>query len=191
MKEYYLFREYITPWDIKQYVYCPMIPWIIYHIGVNEPVTESMESGGKVDVEYKEAVAGKLKLPKPWRFELELVDRELGVRGKIDIVAGSKRLVVVEVKKYYRRRTEHFQAQLIVYALLVNRLLGPVWKAILVYGDRVRELLVDDKLLEEARRLVEKTWSVVGGDKPPIINQVLGKCATCWYRRYCVRASLV
>ncbi len=187
MKEYYLFKEYITPWDVKQYVYCPMIPWITHHVGVSEPVTESMESGGKVDVGYKEEIAGKLGLPKPWRFEVELVDHELGVRGKADIIAGSKRLIVVEVKRYYRKRIEHFQAQLIVYALLVNRLLGPVWKAVLVYGDKVRELLVDDRILGEARRLVEKTWSVLAGDKPPIVNQALGKCSTCWYRRYCIR----
>ena len=190
MKEYYLFKEYITPWDVKQYVYCPMIPWIIHHVGISEPVTESMEGGGKVDVEYKEEVARKLRLPRPWRFELELVDHELGVRGKVDIVAGSKRLVVVEVKRYYRRSIEHFQAQLIVYALMVNKLVGPVWKTILVYGDKVRELPVDDKVLEEARRLVEKTWNTLLGDRPPTVNQVAGKCATCWYRRYCPRARL-
>ena len=189
MKEYYLFKDYVTPWDVKQYVYCPMIPWIIHHLGVSEPATESMEEGS-VGVEYKEEIAKKLGLPRPWRFEVELIDDELGVRGKIDIIAGSRSLVIVEVKRYYRRRVEHFQAQLLVYALLANRLIGPVRKALLVVGDKVRELIVDKDLLAYAYKLVEKTWNSILDEKPPIVNQVSGKCATCWYRRYCLRVLL-
>ncbi len=185
LKAYYLYKHYVTPWDVKQYVYCPMIPWIVYHLGINEPPTESMVMGGEVDASYKEKIAEKLRLPKPWRIEVELEDNELGLHGKVDIIAGHRKLIVVEVKRYKRISVEHYQAQLLVYALLVAKKLGPVGKAILVYGDKVLEYSITNADILLARKLVEKTRRIIDNDKPPIVNQNQRKCNICWYRRYC------
>lgn len=185
MRAYYLYKDYITPWDVKQYVYCPLIPWITHHLGVSEPPTESMLLGGELDASHKEEIAGKLGLPKPWRIEVEVEDNELGLHGKVDIIAGRKRLIVVEVKRYERISIEHYKAQLLVYALLVTRRLGPVSKAILVYGDKAIEYPVTSEDLVIARKLVEKTIKTIDNEKPPITNQNPRKCRTCWYRKYC------
>lgn len=185
MKAYYLYKHYVTPWDVKQYTYCPVIPWIIHHLGVSEPPTESMTLGGEVDASYKEEVAGKLGLPKPWRIEVELEDHELRLHGRVDIIAGRRRLIVVEVKRYRRVSVEHYRAQLLAYTLLVARRLGPVVKTILVHGDKTIEYPVTGKDIDLAKKLVKKTVNVVEGEKPPITNQNPRKCSTCWYKRYC------
>ena len=59
--------EYVTAIDVKEYTYCPMIPWIMYNFDVTIPPTISMKYSS-IDVEEKEAIAKKLKLPKPWIF---------------------------------------------------------------------------------------------------------------------------
>ncbi len=185
LKVYYLHKEYITPWDIRQYTYCPLIPWIIHHLGITEPPTESMEIGGEVNAEQKQEIAKKLKLPKPWRIEVWLEDRKLGLHGKIDILAGTKRLIVVEVKKYTRKGIEHYKNQLLAYALLATRKIAPVTKAILVLGNKTIQYPITHQDLKQAEKLVQKTRKTITSEQPPTTNQNPNKCKTCWYKKYC------
>ncbi len=185
MKVYYLHKDYVTPWDIRQYTYCPVIPWIIHHLGITEPPTESMEIGGELNAEQKEEIARKLRLPKPWRIEVWLEDKELRLHGKIDILAGAKRLIVVEVKRYKRKGIEHYKNQLLAYALLATRQIAPVTKAILVLGEGQIQYPITLEDLKQIEKLVEKTRKTITSEQSPITNQNPNKCKTCWYKRYC------
>ncbi len=170
----------------KQYVYCPAIPWIIQTTGYREPPTPSMETG-KLDAAFKESIAKRLGLPKPWRIEIELQDGKLGLRGMVDIVAGQSPFKVVEVKRYYRRsgRERHFRAQLMVYALLVSRTLGPVDEAILVLGGKTSVYTVTREDLRSAEQIVEETRRILTREEPPKPFASEAKCNYCWYRRFC------
>lgn len=179
---------YVTPSDIKNYAYCPVIPWVEANLGVREPPTPSMESAlGAATASFKERVAGELRLPKPWRIEVPLSSSRLRLRGVVDVVAGERRLVVLEVKVFDRRlsRAGHFRAQLLAYALLVNETMGPVGEAILYLGGRVYRLHVGDRELEEARRMLEKARRAVESPEPPLVQQPEAKCRYCWHRRWC------
>ena len=176
---------YVTGWDVRQYTYCPVIPWVRANYGVEEPPTFSMSLGLEVGREVKEAVAKKLNLPKPWRFEVRVDDHVRGLSGTIDILAGSKWYAVVEVKAFKRRRYEHFTNQLIFYAYLVNSAVGPVRKAYLVLGDEVIEYIVDEHLLKRAAEVVRKVREVKTCLKHPSPHEG-GHCGYCWYRRYCL-----
>ena len=181
---YYESLAYITPTDVKDYHYCKAIPWLRARTGLHEPPTPSMEAG-VVDYSYKERVASQLGLPKPYRLEVRVVDKGLGVSGVIDVVAGSGRLRVVEVKAGVRRVGRHHTAQLKVYALLAQRNLGPVEEAILYTSRAVQRLRVTPRLLEEAARSVEATRRAVGSEDPPVVSQPAAKCRYCWYNRLC------
>ena len=89
----------VTGWDIRQYSFCPVIPWLRSNYGIEEPATYSMELGKDVSKEDMESLANELRLPKPWLFEVLIENYELGITGKVDLLGGSKWFVVVEVKR--------------------------------------------------------------------------------------------
>ncbi len=175
----------------KQYAYCPVIPWIMAAMGFSEPPTPSMESG-RLNAFQKEEIAAELRLPKPWRIEYEVVSSRLGLRGRVDIVAGGGPYIVVEVKRYARRvkRLGHFKAQLMVYALLVSDVLGPVREAILVVGRKPLVYTVTGGDLRRAARMVEETRRVLVSEEPPRTTARPEMCEYCWYRRLCPWRSL-
>jgi CRISPR-associated exonuclease Cas4 len=175
--------DYVTPLDVKQYVYCPVIPWLIRNLGVREVETFSMAEARKLRALKLQSVQ-RLGLEPPVRVEVPMRSPELRLRGVADIVSGSRRLVVVEVKAYPRRGYEHFKWQLLTYALLAERCLGPTKAAILVLGERARAWDVTLEALKAAEALVQKTIRAVESEKPPEAKPS-AKCASCWYRRYC------
>ena len=182
-------NEYVTSWDLKQYIYCPVIPWLKSNYLVEEPMSKSMELG-KLGIEEKELISNELELPKPIRFEVFIVSKKLRIAGVVDIIAGEKRLVVVEVKKYFRRKYEHFKTQLNFYAYLVTKELGPVTTAILKLGNEVIKYRVEAEEIKKTEELIKKVREVKQSPTPPITNQERSKCLNCWYRRYCIRANL-
>ena len=177
--------DYVTPLDVKQYAYCPVIPWLTRNFGLREAETFSMAEARKLKALKLQSVQ-LLGLEPPVRVEVPMRSPELRLRGVADIVSGSRRLVVVEVKAYPRREYEHFKWQLLAYALLAERCLGPTRAAVLVLGSRVRAWDTTLEALKAAEALVRKTIRAVESEKPPEAKPS-AKCASCWYRRYCPR----
>ena len=183
-QQYY--RGWISVSLVKQYSYCPAIPWINWRLNLYEDPSPSMETG-RMTAEEKEEIARRLGLPEPWRIEVRVSDAQLRLSGVIDVVAGRRRLTIVEVKRYPRRpsRSRHFRDQLMLYALLANNSLGPVREAILVLGSNAQRYRVTGEDLERARRLVEAARRVIESEEPPRPRMPPRKCRYCWYRRVC------
>jgi len=171
---------------VKEYAWCPLIPWLIYNTGFEPPETPSMERGVEESKAMSlEEAAERASLPQPRRFNVYVESRRLGVKGFIDVVAGSRRLVVAEVKAFRSKRWGHFRAQLMVYAALANSALGPVAEAVLVMGGDVKRFPVTDRDLAEARRLIDETRRVLASPEPPRVTQPEAKCFYCRYRKMC------
>ncbi len=181
----YSLRGTVTPTDVKDYVYCPVIPWLRRALGLVEPPTPSMEEGARVTADEKLAEAEALGLPGPHRVEVYLRSGVLPLEGVVDLVAGRKRLRVLEVKRVARPARHHL-AQLKAYALLVETSMGPVEEAILALknGGAVR-LRVTGETLKEAQSLVEAALEAVYSDEPPTASQPEAKCRYCFYRSLC------
>ncbi len=180
--------SYISVGELKEYAYCPVIPWIHKYLGFYTEPTESMSVAKDfMDSNFKEKVAEELKLPKPWRFEVPLKSKELGLRGTIDILAGKRRYIVVEVKYYKRKRSRirHFKLQLLAYALLVSKTLGSVKEAILYNGGDVIKVPVTQDVLDEVVRQISRLKRILKSEEPPKANQNPSKCLYCWYRHVC------
>jgi len=177
-------EPHVTPWLIKQYYYCPVIPWIIVNYGLTEPPTESMKQGAKLD---REIVISKLGYKGRTLCEVEVKSKKLPLRGKVDLVLeeGKGKYVIVEVKAFKDKRLLRHKMQLLTYTLLVEENLGSVRKAILLHGERKVEYQVTGEDLEQAVKAVNKLRRVIESENPPVITPNQRKCKSCWYRRYC------
>lgn len=173
---------------VKEMMWCPVIPWIIRNYGIEPPYTPSMMIGVEIQKRLDlEKVSEELGLPKPIKTSVYVEDKALGLHGVVDIVAGSRRLHVVEVKAFKRRvkHSKHFLTQLKVYAVMVYRTLGPVEKAHLYMDGVTHTIAIREQTFAEVKQVVEKLWRVVSSPEPPQITRVPGKCSYCRYRRFC------
>ncbi|RLG82961.1 MAG: hypothetical protein DRO39_08960, partial [Thermoprotei archaeon] len=85
-------RQLLAPTTVKEYCYCPAIPWIQWNYLVEPRPTPSMELGSEAKVPKLEEVAERVGLPKPRRYEVYVVDRVHGLAGKLDAVGGARSL---------------------------------------------------------------------------------------------------
>ncbi|MEM2575168.1 MAG: CRISPR-associated protein Cas4 [Sulfolobales archaeon] len=178
--------DYITSSDLKQYIYCPIIPWIMGNYLVEEPPTPSMDMG-KLGIDEKELIANELDLPKPIKYEVHIISKKLRATGIVDIIAGNRRLTVVEVKKFQRPFIKHYEIQLKFYAYLANTEIAPVHKAILIVGSKMFNYSVGLEEIKTIEELIKKVREIKNSPRPPTINAEPNKCLKCWYRRYCIR----
>ncbi|GAY26345.1 CRISPR-associated protein Cas4 [Desulfurococcaceae archaeon AG1] len=181
----------ISPSMLKQMDFCPAIPWMISKTGWIEPPTESMRSAKEeTDASYKERIASSLGLEKPYRIEICLRDRETGLSGCIDIAAGSKRITIVEAKRYRRRRSQHFRTQLLAYAYLANKQIAPVERAILVMEERVElDIPITREHIETIEKKIARLKQILDREDPPPVNRTPRECTPCQYRRICPLAA--
>lgn len=178
--------SYVTSGDVKDYAYCPVIVWVKSVLGVREPLSADMVLG--TSKPYRADVFERAGIPRPWTFEVPLRSRSLGVAGVVDLVGGSGRYEVAEIKAFRRRSHAHFTSQLMFYAYLTSVVLGPVARAHLVLGDRVKTYSVTDRALREVEGVVERVREIKESERPPATPYAgSGRCGLCWYRRYCPR----
>lgn len=147
---------YVSAIDVKEYVWCPVIPWLGSNVGIEAEPTPSMLMGSEVCRELRVKVIELLELPRPYRFEVFLEDRKEGLVGIIDVIAGSKSYVIVEVKAYKRYNYEHFEKQLMFYAYITTKVLGPTKEAYLVMGSKVRRYTVSEYELRLISKLIRR-----------------------------------
>lgn len=177
--------EPITPWMVKQYFYCPAIPWIVRNYGVVEPPTESMKEGKNLT--YEEKIRRLKKAGIKGRVELEtsLKSTKYNIQGKVDAIAREERkAVVVEIKAYKDRRVFRHKMQLLTYALLAQDNIGPVHQAILILGGKNLKYIISHEELETLKRVLERIRETILSEKPPRTVKS-EKCYSCWYSRVC------
>lgn len=173
----------LTPWDVKQYAYCPVIPWIAWNYGFREPETYSMVRG-REERRQRLLKLQEMGFTPPIRIDVQLYSQRFKLAGVADAITGGRRRTVVEVKAFKRKKYNHFRVQLMVYALLSEEVLGPTIRAALILGSRLKLWDVTLEALMETKRLVLKTRAAVESERPPR-TQLSGKCLSCWYRRFC------
>ncbi|MEB3691955.1 MAG: CRISPR-associated protein Cas4 [Caldisphaeraceae archaeon] len=170
--------------QIKNYSFCPVIPWIEATYNVHEPESNAMKEGKK---RVPSEIAQKIGLERPYIEEVMIVDKELGVKGKVDLISGKKRLKVLEVKSFKRsaETSTHFRDQLFVYSLLVQRQMGRVVVSYLYLGGDIISYDIGKYEIERALKLINDTKRVVLSEEPPKVRPDPRKCSYCWYRHMC------
>lgn len=172
---------------VKEYMYCPVIAWFKANGLFREEVTPSMELGSRANLE---SIAEEYNLPKPRLYETMLYDEELRLRGRPDIVAGSKWRVVVEVKVFDRpiEYSTHFREQARVYAFLAERVLGRVEKYAVIIGSEMHSWEYTYYDHEHVINLINEVRRCLSKPEPPEPTLCF-KCTYCFYRRLCPYAT--
>lgn len=171
---YTIVKPGVSPWLVKEYIYCPMIPWIISKYGVVEPPTESMIQGLEEKASKGEG-------------QVRLRSRRYGMTCIVDEVVVDKKgkPVIVEHKKFKPKKHLRYKMQLLAQVLIAQETLGPIRKAVLVMGGKKIEYTFTSDDLELVKRVIREVKAAIDSDKPPAINPDPRKCYSCWYKRFC------
>ncbi len=173
---------------VKQYAYCPMILWITRYLDYRGEPTPRMEAGrAKAIPEFKMEIARRLGLPKPYRAEYMVEYGLIRLSDVVDLIAGEKRLTVLEVKVYRRNKEwlNRLKVQLLTYAYIVEKTIGPIQEAVLYNGGDVERIRPTQSHYNWIERIVNSLSRLLGEETPPLTRQNPRKCGYCEYRRLC------
>jgi len=189
-------ENYVTPIHVRDYLFCPSIFYYKHVVGVNEPVTDSMEEGlrdyaGDVErwEERKTLLSKKRIHVDRMLFNLALASQRYRVRGVVDTVYWiNNRLHVLEIKVSESEKLfpDHLY-QTAVYALMVEEeFREPVYKIVIFYKKSGRwfERRFTGQLRQYTVKLVEKIHGVLEHGYMPEYRWTR-KCMSCFYRKLC------
>lgn len=151
---------------MKQYAYCPVIPWLQANLGVAEPPTDSMRIG-------REDQEGGIRVSSA--RGATVVDRVKEESGHV---------VLVERKSYVSRNYSRYVEQALASYLVAREKIPRIRRIRIEAPRKVMEIDVSGYLLEEIESLVAVIERKISSEKPPRPGDS-GKCFSCWYKRFC------
>lgn len=184
----------LTVTDLKQWAYCPRIPYYRHVMPVEISRTYKMERGRDVEasVQAMEKRRGfrRYGLERgERRFGVWLHSATLGLSGKLDllIITGDA-CYPVDFKDTERGVRYNHRVQLAAYALLVEESLARSVPLAFVYLVPSRQLVtvpVGAKEREAVTRAVVEMRQVIEQEKMPGPTPVRARCTACEFRNYC------
>lgn len=189
-------EELLEVTDIKQYVYCPRIPFYHYCLPTIRPTTYGMEAGKRAHVveqgrEERRSLRNYGLQSGERSFEVLLRSERLGLVGKLDMAVrleSGEEAVVVDYKLSRGVAGMHFRAQLATYALLVEEIWGvPVRRAFLYHipERRAEEVVMSVALRRRVTQAALAIRRMVASEEMPSPPTNRGRCTTCEFRRFC------
>lgn len=168
--------ELINISDINQYLYCPRRYWYLKFYDTQGRNYYRID--GKLMHENQSKKGG-------WTREKFMKSRELGVKGKIDVVEGGYRPVE-------RKRADDFyysdEIQLAGYCMLLELNIGEsVHEGIIyLYGtDQRISLVIEEWHRKKVKETIQKMRSLDSNNPPPLIENT-NKCKACSAKSYCM-----
>ena len=159
----------LQPSLIKEYVYCPVIPWIINKYGVVEPLTDSMAIGREEhDASRQVRVKGKR-----------------GVAILDELIEKRDGKVIIERKIFRSHSIHRYLAQVITQYLIALEKINGIKEIILINGEDKHVFEITDDLVEEVKKIIGNCLKSMEDDKPPEPTVDRRRCGFCWYRRFC------
>ncbi|MEZ0394290.1 MAG: CRISPR-associated protein Cas4 [Desulfurococcaceae archaeon] len=162
----------ITPTLVKQYMYCPVIPWIQSWLMAEEPRTDSMEAGAELVGRGQVRISG--------RAGSAVLD---GISRSPD---GS--LELVEVKAFASRNRSRYVAQAVTSYAIAREKVHGIRRARIVIGGKEIELELTADLVEDVGKVAEAVGRLLAREGRPPRPSDPSKCTSCWYKRYCPHA---
>lgn len=187
-------RIELTVTDLKQWAYCPRIPFYRYVLPVERPVTYKMERGKAI-----QAAVEALERRRGFRaygmkegerlFGVRLRSKRLGLSGKLDLlILTSKACYPVDFKDTEGRPRQNHRVQLAAYALLIEeafRVPVPQGFLYLVPRKEVVAVPMAEAEREEVIRILGEIREMISRELMPDPTSVRARCETCEYQNYC------
>jgi len=185
--------------DLKQFAYCPRIPYYHYCLPEVRPTTYKMAAGIRAqdraeELERRRSLRAYGLTEGERHFNVSIASRQLGVSGQIDLVIkhtvnGEDRLCPDDYKLSRREPGRHFKLQLACYALLLEE----VWELpvedgflYLIPARRAVRVPITTRLRNDVRRQLAEIRALVLAERmPPVLPKQRSRCVDCEFRRFC------
>lgn len=189
-------NEPLSVSDLKQFIYCPRIPYFMHVLGFKERITECMKEGVESEdrlvrlEERRRKLAKKLKVDVKL-FDVNLYSERLELVGIIDcVVMHGMEVSPVEFKSSSKPKkvNENHLIQLVAYALLLESCMKKISrKGYIVYekSDELLEVNITEGLKKYTMRKIEEMKEVIAEEVFPETKQPAFKCISCGYRKVC------
>jgi len=184
----------LTVTDLKQWAYCPRIPYYHHVMPVEISRTYKMECGRDIEA----AVQAMEKRRGFRRYGLERGERRfgvwlhsaaLGLSGKLDLlIVTEDACYPVDFKDTEGGVRYNHRIQLAAYAMLVEENLARIVPAAFIYLVPSRQLVtvgVGEKEREQVRRAATEMRRVIEQEDMPDPTPVRARCVACEFRNYC------
>ncbi|MDE0631749.1 MAG: CRISPR-associated protein Cas4 [Caldilineaceae bacterium] len=185
--------------DLKQFAYCPRIPYYHYCLPEVRPTTYKMAAGIRAqdraeELERRRSLRAYGLTEGERHFNVSITSGQLGVSGQIDLVIkhtlnGEDRLIPVDYKLSRRDPGRHFKLQLACYALLLEEVWGlPVEDGFLylIPARRAVRVPITTRLRNDVRRQLAEIRALVLAERmPPVPPKQRSRCIDCEFRRFC------
>lgn len=186
--------------DLKQYTYCPRIPFYRYCLPRVRPLTYGMHAG---ILSHQEEQAREERrslhaygLTTGERvFEVVLRSEALGLVGRLDMAIRLAarddtpgEAIVVDYKLTQGAAGTHFQVQLAAYALLLEAAWQmPVRRAFLYHIPlrSAEEIAITPTLRRRVPQAIAAVQRAVREEQLPPPPTKKARCVTCEFRRFC------
>lgn len=185
--------EYIPISFLRQFVFCPRIPWF-KHVMAFEPPEQQWVTHGKGwhDMQktlFKRRVAHDLTAPVEHQQNVYVRSQKLQLHGYVDeVIFSASGCAVIEYKVDYGKPQLGQRLQLLAYVEAVEETyLQTVVNAILLKGSARKQykIAIDLPAREHLRQKLIELRQVLGSHRMPFSSASEDKCAQCEYLRYC------
>jgi len=184
-----------TVTDVRQFSYCPRIPYYTYVVPLARPTTAKMREGQEVHREQGEREGRRnlskygLKGQAERHEDVWIYSAALGLSGRLDMVLlAADEAIPVEYKNGQGPVGLNHRLQLTAAALLVEeRWKLPVRRAFVhfVPTGKHAQVAITDELRVRVRDELIAMQAMVTNETMPAPTPILGRCADCEFRRFC------
>jgi CRISPR-associated exonuclease Cas4 len=180
---------------IRQYQYCPRVPYWSYCVPLHRPTTYKMQEGAlqhehTAELEERRSLRAYGLTEGVRHFGVSLISPELGMRGKMDmIIELPDEVIPVEWKHTERGElmVSH-RYQLAMYALLSEARFGKPARRCFVYLiplKRAVDVPILDGMRRYAHRIAGELREMLLNERMPPPTARRGRCRDCEFRRFC------
>jgi CRISPR-associated exonuclease Cas4 len=180
---------------IRQYLYCPRVPYWSYCVPLRRPTTYKMEEGA-LQHEHTAALEERRSLRAYGlqagirHFDVLLRSSNLGMSGKLDMLIELPNKMIPVEWKHTERDTLmlHHKYQLAMYALMVEEAYGKPVERCFVYLIPLKRVLavpIADGMRRYAQRTANALRDMLLHERMPAPTPRRGRCHDCEFRRFC------
>jgi len=182
--------------DLKQYDYCPRIPFYRYCLPRIRPITYGMKEG--IQSHTEEATREVRRSLRAYGladgervFDVLLRSETLGMIARIDLAIRREQIpeaIVVDYKLSRQPAGTHFRLQLAAYALMLEEAWHlPVHRGFLYHipQRRAEEVAITPNLRTKTLRVRTAILTSVQLEHMPPPPSRRAKCVSCEFRRFC------
>jgi CRISPR-associated exonuclease Cas4 len=183
----------LTVTDVRQFTYCPRIPYYRYTMPLERPVTAKMDLGKE---EHASTTAREARRTLraygleegERRFGVDLYSEHLRLRGRIDMVIQTPHELIPVEYKMTAGIGLHHKYQLAAYAMLAEHTFGGTVSRAFVYltpSKKAVEVPITAAMRAQVRKVLAGLRAAVRDERLPRPTPHRKRCAGCEYRRFC------